>query len=351
MDKVAPERRQAIRVARGSGLNPAPADSIGSEVRWRISRSVARALQAGLMSFTIAHLSDPHLGPLPTFRLRDFTAKRAMGYVNWKRGRERLNDMGMLKRLVADLRVQKPDHVAMTGDVVNIGLPAEFAAGAAWMHTLGEPGDVSFTPGNHDAYAHRSMPYLTAAFAPWTIGDEGEGRSPGSYPFLRVRGNVALIGLSSGVPTGPLMATGRMGKEQMARFAKMLEETRARGLARVVLIHHPPLLSGATPMRNLTDARDFEAIVSARGAEVILHGHNHKRSVAHLRSSAAATPDGRIPVIGVPSASSTAKSARQRAAYHLVRLDFEDAVWRISVRARGLMPNGGEIGERDEVLV
>jgi 3',5'-cyclic AMP phosphodiesterase CpdA len=302
------------------------------------------------MSFTIAHLSDPHLGPLPSFRLRDFTAKRAMGYVNWKRGRERLNDMGMLKRLVADMAGQKPDHVAMTGDVVNIGLPAEFAAAAAWMHTLGNPRDVSFTPGNHDAYAHRSMPYLAAAMAPWTSSDEGAAR-PDSFPFLRVRGAVALIGLSSGVPTGPLMATGHMGSAQMNRFARLLDETRARGLARAVLIHHPPLLSGATTMRNLTDARDFEAIVAQHGAEVILHGHNHRRSVAHLKSAAAATFNGRIPVIGVPSASSTSKSARQRAAYHLIRLENERGVWRISVRARGLMPNGAEIGEREEVSV
>jgi 3',5'-cyclic AMP phosphodiesterase CpdA len=303
------------------------------------------------MTFTIAHLSDPHLGPLPSFRLRDLTAKRAMGYVNWKRGRERLNDMGMLKRLVADMISQKPDHVAMTGDVVNIGLPAEFAMAAGWMHTLGDPRDVSFTPGNHDAYAHRSMPYLTAALAPWTSGDESEARPAAAFPFLRVRGDVALIGLSSGVPTGPLMATGRMGKSQMARFAKLLDDTRARGLARVVLIHHPPLLSGATTMRNLTDARDFEAIVTQHGAEVILHGHNHKRSIAHLKSEAAMTTNGRIPVIGVPAASSTSKSLRQRAAYHLIRLEPEGGAWRISARARGLMPNGGEIGEREEIAV
>ena len=303
------------------------------------------------MSFTIAHLSDPHLGPIPAFRLSDFTAKRAMGYVNWKRGRERHNDMGMLKRLVADMRSQKPDHVAMTGDAVNIGLPAEFAAAAIWMHTLGDPRDVSFTPGNHDAYVHRAMPYLAAALAPWTTGDDGEARPPGAFPYLRVRGDVALIGLSSGVPTGPLMATGRMGKNQMARFARLLDETRVRRLARVVLIHHPPLLAGATTMRHLTDARDFEAIIAERGAELILHGHNHKRSVAHLKSAAAATPGGRIPVIGVPSASSTSKAVRQRAAYHLIRLEQEDGAWRISVRARGLMPNGGEIGERDEVAV
>jgi len=302
------------------------------------------------MSFTIAHISDPHLGPLPVFRLRDLTAKRAMGYINWKRGRERLNDMGMLKRLVADLRAEKPDHVAMTGDVVNIGLPAEFAAGAAWMHSLGPPRDVSFTPGNHDAYASRSMPYLAAAFAPWTASD-GAASPPGFFPFLRVRGDVALIGLSSGVPTGPLMATGRMGQEQMARFARLLDETRERGLARIVMIHHPPLLGGATAMRNLTDAREFEAVVARHGAELVLHGHNHKRSVAHLKSGAARTPNGRIPVIGAPSASSTSKAPRQRAAYHLIRLERQGEAWRVSARARGLMPGGSEIGERGEIEI
>lgn len=302
------------------------------------------------MSFTIAHLSDPHLGPMPALRLRDLTTKRALGYVNWKRGRERLNDMGMLKRLVADLLSQKPDHVAMTGDVVNIGLPAEFPPAAAWMHTLGSPADVSFTPGNHDAYAHGSMPYLAALFAPWTTCDSGV-RPPGSFPFLRVRDDVALIGLSSGVPTGPLMATGHVGMDQMHRFAKLLDETRERGLARIVMIHHPPLLSGATTMRNLTDAREFEAVVARHGAELILHGHNHKRSVAHLKSDAARTLNGRIPVIGVPSASSTSKAMRQRAAYHLIRLERHDGAWRMSARARGLMPNGGEIGERDELEI
>ena len=302
------------------------------------------------MSFTIAHLSDAHLGPLPAFRLRDLTAKRAMGFINWKRGRERHNDMGMLKRLVADLRSQKPDHVAMTGDVANIGLPQEFAPAAAWLHTLGSPSEVSFTPGNHDAYARGSMPYLAATFAPWTAGDEGP-QAPGPFPFLRVRGNVALIGLSSAVPTGPLMATGRLGKEQIARFAALLDETRERGLARVVMIHHPPLLSAAPAMRNLTDSRDFEAIVTRHGAEVVLHGHNHKRSVDYLKSAAAATLYGRIPVIGVPSASSTSKAPRQRAAYHLIRIERQDKVWHVSARARGLMPNGGEIGERDAIEI
>ena len=119
-----------------------------------------------MMSFTIAHITDPHLSPAPMPGFADLRLKRVMGFINWKRGRERLNDMGLLKRLVEDLRAQRPDHVAVTGDLVNIGMPVEFQRAALWMETLGEPYDVSFVPGNHDAYVRASMPLLGTTFAP-----------------------------------------------------------------------------------------------------------------------------------------------------------------------------------------
>ena len=187
------------------------------------------------MSFTIAHITDPHLSPAPMPGLADLRLKRVMGFINWKRGRARLNDMGMLARLVADLRAQRPDHVAVTGDLVNIGMPAEFNRAALWMKTLGEAADVSFVPGNHDAYVRASMPLLEATFAPWTAGDAPRGEA--TYPYLRVRGGIAIIGLSSAVPTGPLMATGSLGKRQLEAFAELLGEPReGAGAGRA----HPP---------------------------------------------------------------------------------------------------------------
>jgi 3',5'-cyclic AMP phosphodiesterase CpdA len=302
------------------------------------------------MSFTIAHLSDAHLGPAPWPRLREMRLKRFMGYVNWKRGRERLNDMTMLARLVADLRAQAPDHVAMTGDVVNIGLPVEFRRAAAWMHSLGEPADVSFTPGNHDAYVRDAMKGLGETFAPWTSGDAG-ANEPNRFPFLRVRREVALIGLSSGVPTGPLMATGRLGARQIAALGDLLQETGARGLARVILIHHPPLSRGGVPLRGLTDARALEGVVERFGAEAILHGHAHKRMIHYLPSRASRIQGGRIPVLGVPSAISASPDLRQRGAYHLIRLERAGETWRIGVRARGMLPGRDDIGEREAPVI
>jgi len=298
------------------------------------------------MSFTIAHLSDVHLGPTPWPTLREMRLKRVMGYLNWKRGRARLNDMAMLARLVADLRAQAHDHVAATGDLVNIGLAEEFRQAAAWLRGLGDPADVSFTPGNHDAYVRDATPGLAATFAPWTSSDAGaEGLD--RFPFLRARGEVALIGLNSGWPSAPLMATGRLGARQIAALADLLQRTAAAGLARVILIHHPPLVGGDSPLRRLIDARDFEAVVGRFGAEAILHGHAHKRMVDYLFSPAARVEGGRAPVLGVPPASAASAKLDQRAAYHLVRLERAGDNWRVTVRARGALPGSGAIGERE----
>lgn len=288
------------------------------------------------MEFLLAHLSDAHIGPLPKPRPMDLVGKRLTGYVNWTRGRHRLHDMGVLDRLVADLKAQRPDHIAMTGDILNLALPGEFAPARAWIASLGEPERVSFTPGNHDAYVPGAMRELARSFAQFT-SDHGAAAS--AYPYLRVRGDVALIGLSSGVATAPFLATGHMGAAQRAEFEALLVETRRRGLARVVLIHHPPHRAGARAGRNLTDARSFEKIIARQGADLILHGHNHRQAVAFL-----ATPEGRVPLVGVASASAVPGTHAHRAAYHLFRIEVAQGRAAISGWARG-MTDAGDIEE------
>ena len=268
--------------------------------------------------------------------------KRLTGYINWKR-RDRIHDMEVLARLVADLRAHKPDHVMMTGDVLNIGLPAEFPLAATWLRSLGEPHEVSFVPGNHDAYVRSSMAHLTRTFAPWTTSD---GAHETAYPYLRVRDGIALIGLSSGIPTPLFIASGRLGRTQRDAFARLLDETRAQGLLRVVMIHHPPWRAGATPGRGLNDVRAFEKIIARHGADLIVHGHNHRASVVHLP-----TPEGSVPVVGVASASAIPGTPRHRAAYHLFRISRQDSGWRIEGHARGILPGSHEISDLGPIVL
>lgn len=289
------------------------------------------------MSFVIAHLSDLHLGPLPRPSARDLAGKRLTGWLNWERSRAIVHNMDVLAALIDDIHARKPDHIAVTGDLANIGLPAEFELARLAMERIGPPDAVSFTPGNHDAYVRSSLSHMARAFAPWATGDDGTA----AYPYLRVRGDVALIGLSSGVPTAPFLASGRLGSAQREALGRMLDQTRAQGLARVVLLHHPPHRTGTSMGRGLTDARAFEILIARHGADLVLHGHNHRLSVAHLRG-----PDRKpIPVVGVCSASAAGGSRTHRAGYNLFTLARSAEGVSIAGQARGLMDDRRTIGD------
>lgn len=284
------------------------------------------------MTFTLAHLSDAHLGPLPKPRRRDLLGKRVTGYLNWTRSRHKFHNMAVLKAIVDDILEQKPDHIAVTGDLTNIGLSGEFMLAKSWLETLGEPHAVSFVPGNHDAYTWASVANLTQVFAPWVSAGRPQAAQ---YPYLRQRGKIALIGLSSAVPTLPFIASGRLGAAQLTMLRRLLQEAGKQGLARVVMLHHPPLSRGSRFVRGLQDSSEFKALLSEYGAELVIHGHNHRLSVKYLNG-----PQGPIPVVGVPSASSI-----RSAGYHLFKISEESKGFKIEAFARGLQRPAMKIGD------
>jgi len=291
--------------------------------------------------YLIAHLSDPHIGPIPQPKLRELVGKRMTGYVNWRRGRKVAHDMTVLERLIEDMRAHKPDHIAFTGDIANIGLASEFPIARAFLERLGSPDFVSFVPGNHDAYVRGSLKPLTNALWPWMASD---GASSSAFPYLRRRDGIAFIGLSSAVPTMPFVASGTLGKPQLAAFEAMMDELDREGLCRVVMLHLPPLRSGAAVGRSLTDAAAFEKVIARVGAEVVLHGHNHRTSLTHIKGK-----HGPVPVVGVPSCSAVKGTWTHRAGYHLISIEPDGPRSRITGLTRGLTPDGNiaEVGKLD----
>jgi 3',5'-cyclic AMP phosphodiesterase CpdA len=285
--------------------------------------------------FVLAHLSDPHLGPLPQPAVRDLASKRLFGYINWRRSRRRLHRRDTLDAITRDLHGREPDHVAITGDLVNIALPAEFAHARHWLETLGQPADVSVVPGNHDAYVAAAGLHRDEHWSPYMAGDlpEEEASSVGTFPYLRRRGPVALIGVSTAIATPPLMATGKVGDQQIACIARMLDDLRAENLFRVVMIHHPPLPSARH--KCLIDAVAFQRVLAAVGAELVIHGHDHVHSLVWIAGNG-----GRIPVIGVPSASASASTKKRAGAYNLYLIGGSRGAWSCEVVSRGLRPSG-----------
>ncbi len=290
--------------------------------------------------FTLAHLSDPHLAPLPWPRWRDLIGKRVTGYINWQRNRRFVHDAEVLGKIVADLKAQAPDHIAVTGDLSNIALEEEFARGRKWLQDLGSLHDVSLVPGNHDAYVRQAVRYAPQ-WAPYMSGDDGGA----GFPYLRRRGPLALVGLSTAVTSAWGMATGRLGSAQLARLGDMLRALAPERFFRVVLIHHPPV-SEAKRHKLLTDAAEFLRVVAAQGAELVLHGHDHLHMINWL-----AGPNGaRVPAVGVPSASAAWGMSKHAAAYNLYAIDGGPGAWTCEMTSRGIGAAGTVMQQRRLML-
>src|SRR5580700_8429318 len=174
-----------------------------------------------MAAFTLAHLSDPHLPPLPAVRLADLAGKRVLGYLHWTRKRHKYHLRDVLDALVKDMQAQAPDHIAVTGDLVNLALEAEFAPSRAWLESVGAPDRVTVVPGNHDAYVRATKRRFAETLGHYLGGDDAPDAGA-AFPFLRRRGPLALIGVSSAVPTPPLMATGWLGRVQLDALERIL---------------------------------------------------------------------------------------------------------------------------------
>lgn len=258
--------------------------------------------------FTLAHMSDVHLGPLPAVPLGLINPKRLAGALNWYRKRRSIHAPEVTRKVTTDLLAQRPDHIAVSGDLTNLGLQSEIVRSAAWLQGLGSAADVSVVPGNHDIYSTvRGRRLGVSALEPWSAhfascatGSRLAGA--GEFPFVRIfernTMRVALIGLNSAVETPPLIATGSLGATQRAALARILEQSHNEGCVRIVMLHHPPLPGLTASHHELTDAQALAEILQRHGAELVLHGHNHRRMINMLSG-----PDGAIPIVGVPSAS------------------------------------------------
>ena len=282
------------------------------------------------MTFTLAHLSDIHLAPLPRPRRTELFGKRVTGYFNWRRKRRFVHDPAVLAAIVADMKAQGADHIAVAGDIINIGLKAEYAPGHDFLAGLGPASDVSFVPGNHDIYVPASADWAAEAWGDFMRGDAGE-----SFPYVRRRGPLAIIGVSTGIATAPFQATGRVGPRQLDALAGILDATRAAGLFRVVLMHHPPV-SASPAHKRLLDADALMIAIARHGAELLLHGHDHRDMLNWLPG-----PEGsRVPAVGVPSASAKPGMDKDDAGYHLYRIDGEAGAWRCEMVARAMGGDG-----------
>jgi 3',5'-cyclic AMP phosphodiesterase CpdA len=203
------------------------------------------------------------------------------------------------------------------------------------LKKLGTPSQVTVIPGNHDAYVGSDWDRNLTHWIDYIASDNFDNTDDRMisarilFPSLRVRGPIALIGVSTAQPCSTFLAVGRIGKNQLQRLKKILIDADQMNLFRVVLIHHPPVPGVVGWRKRLTDADAFRAIIQDHGADLILHGHAHLHSQGRVN-----TRDRQVPVIGISSASASDDHSKRQARYHLYRLSQTAGVWEMHVCVR-----------------
>ncbi len=304
-----------------------------------------------MSTIRIAHLSDPHILDLTGVRTSQLVLnKRITGWANLKLKRGSHHKPWVVEAMMDDLAARRVDHVVVTGDLTNLALEPEFERARAVLERMGYgPDEVSVVPGNHDLYTHGALraQRFAKCFARYITSDldVGGARHPsGPFPFVRLRGPAAIIGLSTAVPRPPIVASGWAGPSQLEALARLLEHPEVRARTPVILTHHPitnPRSALASALRGWPEADALRRVLGAVRESLALHGHLHHR----VHEVIEAEGGGRIHRLGATSASLLHQHPDAMSGYNVYELSSGEGLSRASARVWSPSTRGFEDAE------
>jgi predicted phosphodiesterase len=238
----------------------------------------------------IFHLSDIHFG------LED---RRALDWV---------------RREIAD---QRPDAVAITGDLTMRARHREFAAATAWINALEAP--VTVEVGNHD------MPYFNPIERFFDPYRRFRGMAEKVERELDL-GALAIVPLKTAVPAQPRLnwSKGWVTRAALNSCLAMIDAL-PQGTRVLVAVHHPLREVGTHGTALTRHGERALAELAARKVEAVLSGHVHDAF-----DIMEPTPEGPVRMIGAGTLSKRTRSTPP---------SFNEIVWdgdSLSVTVRNL---------------
>lgn len=248
--------------------------------------------------------------------------KRVTGYANLLLARGRVYRRHFLDAVLA-AAAARADHIVVTGDITNLSLEAEFEAAHRLLADLARSIEVTVVPGNHDVYlatVHRAgrFAHHFAEFLASDLPDLALALPVGRFPLVKLRGPVAIVGLSSAVPRPPFVSSGRIGAAQLEALERVLAHPEVASRTVVVLVHHPPFdgrLRLAQLRGGLVDAAALRAALAPVARGLLLYGHRHERARRRIE-----TAGGGIDAICATAAALDHPSPACRAGFNLYEL-------------------------------
>jgi 3',5'-cyclic AMP phosphodiesterase CpdA len=289
----------------------------------------------------IAHVSDLHVLSGTGAQWRDIIFnKRLTGYANLILRRGRVHRREYLLAVLS-AAVARADHLVVTGDITNLSLEHEYEEARALLEEAAQRTEVTVVPGNHDIYLpsthrRRRFPHHFDQFLQSDLPQLARDLPAGRFPCVKLRGRLAIIALSSGVPRPPFIAAGYVGHAQLEAFEAVLAHPEVQRRTPIVLIHHPPVDTRPriTQLRDgLVDAAALRSSLARLPRGLVLFGHLHVRVRCELP-----TLSGKLDVIGASGAALDHPHTSVRAGFNLYEFDDDSLA---SVEAHVVDPQTG----------
>ena len=308
------------------------------------SKEVPAGAETLIGMIRIAHVSDLHVLSRTAAEWRRIVFnKRLTGYANLILHRGRVHRREYLLAVLSDAAKQA-DHLVVTGDVTNLSLEHEYEEAAALLDEVSRRTEVTVVPGNHDIYLpsthrERRFPHHFDRFVRSDLPELARDLPAGRFPCVKLRGRVAIIALSSGVPRPPFVAAGYLGHEQLEALNTVLDHPEVRRRTPIVLVHHPPIDTRSRLVRlrdGLVDAAALRGILGRLAHGLVLFGHLHVRVRCRLR-----TPAGMLDVIGASGAALDHPDPSVRAGFNSYEIHDDGSL--ASVEAHVIDPQRGNL--------
>lgn len=292
----------------------------------------------------IAHISDTHFRSPRAVEWREILFnKRVTGYANTILRRGRVHRREYLVA-VLDAAAAIADHIVITGDITNLALESEFEEGRALLDSIARSVEVTVVPGNHDIYLplihhERRFPRHFGAYLRSDLPELSLDLPAGPFPCVKLRGPVAIIGLSSAVPRPPFIAAGYVGEEQLAALQTVLSNPEVVKRLAVILIHHPPVDTRIRIKQlrdGLVDAASLRRTLAGLDRGLILFGHLHVRVRCKMP-----TDSGALDVVCASGAALDHPDPSVRAGFNLYQIGDDGTI--ATIEAHVLDEPGGSL--------